>query len=115
MILTELRAPAGAFAEATGWTPKPEGLCKGEICVPAPGALSADGTLDVALAAQRLGMPVIHDAQHGVYSVGAATLSGHTLASAEAADPELQDRNGNPFRLSSLRGRKVVLVAWSTY
>ena len=77
--------------------------------------VDSDGTLDVGLAAQRLGMPVIHDAQHGVYSVGAATLSGHTLSSAEAADPELQDRHGNPFRLSSLRGRKVVLVAWSTY
>ena len=115
MILTELRTSADAFAEATGWSPKPEGLCKGEICVPAPGALAADGTIDVTIAAQRLGMPVLHDEQHGVYSVGAATLSGHTLASAEAADPVLEDRNGKPFRLSSLRGRKVVLVAWSTY
>lgn len=115
MILTELRTSASAFAEATGWTPKPEGLCMGEICVPAPGALSPDGTLDVAIAAQRLGMPVIHDQQHGVYAVGAATLAGHTLASAEAADPVLEDGQGNPFRLSSLRGRKVVLVAWSTY
>jgi cytochrome oxidase Cu insertion factor (SCO1/SenC/PrrC family) len=32
-----------------------------------------------------------------------------------AADPELIDRDGNPFRLSSLRGRKVLLVAWSSY
>jgi hypothetical protein len=115
MILSELRTTATAFAEATGWTPKPEGLCKGEICVPAPGSLAPDGTVDVSVAAQRLGMPVVHDAQHGLYAVGAATLAGHALASAEAADPELIDRNGKPFRLSSLRGRKVVLVAWSTY
>ena len=115
MILTELRTPASSFAEATGWTPKPEGLCRGEICVPAPGALATDGSLDVSIAAQRLGMPVLHDETHGVYAVGAATLSGHALASAEAADPELVDRQGRPFRLSSLRGRKVVLVAWSTY
>jgi cytochrome oxidase Cu insertion factor (SCO1/SenC/PrrC family) len=32
-----------------------------------------------------------------------------------AADPELIDRDGNPFRLSSLHGRKVLLVAWSSY
>ena len=115
MILTELRTTAAAFAEATGWTPKPEGLCKGEICVPAPGSLGTDGTVDVTVAAQRLGMPVVHDEQHGVYALGAATLSGQTLASADAADPELIDRAGRPFRLSSLRGRKVVLVAWSTY
>ena len=115
MILTELRTTAAAFAESTGWTPKPEGLCKGEICVPAPGALGSDGTIDVSVAAQRLGMPIVHDEAHGLFSLGAATLSGHALSSAEAADPELIDRNGNPFRLSSLRGRKVVLVAWSTY
>jgi len=115
MILTELQTTADAFAEATGWVPKPEGLCRGEICVPAPGSLAADGTVDVAIAAQRLGMPVVHDEQHGLYSIGAATLSGQTLASAEAADPELIDRQGRPFRLSSLRGRKVVLVAWSSY
>lgn len=115
MILSELRTTADAFAEATGWSPKPEGLCRGEICVPAPGSLAADGTVDVAIAAQRLGMPVLHDEHHGVYSIGAATLSGHTLTSAEAADPELIDRQGRPFRLSSLRGRKVVLVAWSSY
>ena len=32
---------------APGWDPKPEGLCRGEVCVPAPGALLADGRLDV--------------------------------------------------------------------
>lgn len=52
MILTELRTTAEAFAHATDWYPKPEGLCRGEVCVPAPGALSSDGMIDVAVAAQ---------------------------------------------------------------
>lgn len=115
MILTTLRPTATAFAEATGWEPKPEGLCQGEVCVPAPGALGADGTIDVTIAAERLGMPLVHDGLHGVWALGAATLNGRELATAEAPDPELIDRSGKPFRLSSLRGRKVVLVAWSTY
>jgi hypothetical protein len=115
MILTTLRPSASAFAEATGWEPKPEGLCRGEICVPAPGSLGSDGTVDAQIAAERLGMPLLHDEQHGIWALGAATMSGHELASATAADPELMDRAGKPFRLSSLRGRKVVLVAWSTY
>ena len=116
MILTPA-APVSAerFAEATGWHIRPEGACRGEICVPAPGSLHDDGTVDVSILAERLGMPIVTDAQHGVSAIGPSTLSGRALPTAVAADPELIDRDGQPFRLSSLRGRKVLLVAWSSY
>lgn len=116
MIITDLgRVGTDDFAAATGWDPKPEGLCRGEVCVPAPGVRRDDGTLDVEAAAQRLGMPLVHDASHGVWSLGPATVTGRALSTAVAADPELVDRDGNPFRLSSLHARKVLLVAWSSY
>jgi cytochrome oxidase Cu insertion factor (SCO1/SenC/PrrC family) len=67
------------------------------------------------VAAERLGMPVVHDVTYGTYAVGPATATGRALSTAAAADPELIDRDGNPFRLSSLHGRKVLLVAWSSY
>ena len=44
-----------------------------------------------------------------------ASFAGTALSTAVAADPPLLTRDGDVFRLSSLRGRKVVLVAWSTY
>jgi len=69
----------------------------------------------VRIAAERLGMPIEHDDAHGVWAVGPATLGGHALSTAEAADPVLLTRDGEPFRLSSLRGRKVVLAAWASY
>ena len=116
MILTTLDGVTPAqFAAGTGWAPKPEGLCRGEVCVPAPGSLRADGSVDVVLAADRLGMPIVHDEQHGIHALGPATTSGRALATAVAADPELMTRDGNPFRLSALHGRKVLLVAWSSY
>ena len=118
MLLTDAdhdRVTPAAFTDATGWDPKPEGLCQGELCVPAPGALRDDGTIDVDVAASRLGMPAVRDDARGVTAYGPATMAGHTLASAEAADPELLTRDGEPFRLSSLRGRKVVLHAWASY
>ena len=116
MILTSLDGvTADAFAEHTGWAPKPEGLCRGEVCVPAPGSLRPDGTVDVEVAARRLGMPIVHDADRSVWAVGPATLGGRALATATAADPELITRDGNPFRLSALHGRKVLLVAWASY
>ena len=103
------------FAVATGWDPKPQGLCRDEVCVPAPGALRDDGTLDVTIAAARLGMPIVTDDATGLSALGPATVSGHSLETAAAADPTLIDRDGSQFRLSSLRGRKVVLVAWASY
>ena len=66
-------------------------------------------------AAGRLGMPVVHDDEHGLTAIGPGSTTGHTLSTAAAPDPELIDRNGDPFRLSSLRGRKVLLVAWASY
>jgi hypothetical protein len=118
MIITDDRldaVTAADFADGTGWDPKPQGLCRGEVCVPAPGSLRDDGTVDVAAAAARLGMPVVHDDEHGVTAVGPGSTTGRTLSTAAAPDPELIDRDGNPFRLSSLHGRKVLLVAWASY
>ncbi len=104
-----------AFNAATGWEPKPEGLCQGDVCVPAPEAIRGDGTVDVEVAAARLGMPVVRDDEHGLTAVGPSTSTGRTLSTAAAPDPELVDRDGNQFRLSSLRGRKVLLHAWASY
>jgi hypothetical protein len=116
MIFTSLEQVApDDFAERTGWHAKPEGMCRGEVCVPAPGALRTDGSLDVDIATARLGMPLLHDVDHGVWAAGPATATGRALSSAVAADPRLITRDGSPFRLSSLHGRKVLLVAWSSY
>ena len=115
VILTELVTDTDAFTARTGWTAKPQGLCQDELCVPAPGSIRDDGRLDVAVIAERLGMPLVHDDEHGMWALGPASLRGHALASAEAPDPILEDRDGNPFRLSSLHGRKVLLVAWASW
>jgi hypothetical protein len=118
VILTERQLTAtstAAFAAGTGWEPKPQGLCRGEVCVPAPGAVRPDGTVDVFAAADRLGMPVVRDDVHGVVAVGPGSTTGRTLSTAAAPDPDLIDRDGNPFRLSALHGRKVLLVAWASY
>lgn len=115
MILDSLDVDVAAFEERTGWEIKPEGACKAEMCVPFPGGASDDGaTLDAREFAQRLGMPLIHNETHGLWALGPETL-GHALASADAPDFELPDRNGVPFRLSSLRGQKVLLLAWASW
>jgi hypothetical protein len=114
MILETLHLPVETFEAGTGWALKPEGACRGEVCVPLPEGV-ADGRVDVAAVAERLGMPLVTDDAVGLSALGPATLSGHALPSAAAPDLELPDLDGRAFRLDSLRGQKVLLVAWAPY
>ena len=98
-----------AFAAGTGWEIKPEGACKGEVCVPLPDGFS------VTHAADRLGMALVRDADMGVWALGPETSGGRALATAQAPELVLPDVDGNDFHLSSLRGQKVVLVSWAPY
>ena len=113
MILEDLHVPAERFEAGTGWALKPEGACRGEVCVPLPSA--GDGLVDVEAVAARLGMPLVHDEAAGLWALGPASLEGHALPTAVAPELELPDVDGTPFRLSSLRGQKVLLVAWAPY
>lgn len=116
-VLVESADPVigkAAFRDRTGWDAKPEGLCKGDVCVPAPGAYRDDGDLDLTVVAERLSMPLVHDETHGLWALGPAS-GGRALTTATAPDLTLADRDGNPFRLSSLQGRKVLLVAWASW
>lgn len=114
MILDRLQGDPAAFARHTGWTLRPEGLCRADRCVPLPAEASIGGVLDVASVATRLGMPLIHDESTGLWCLG-PEAGGRALASAQAPDLMLPDWQGREFRLASLRGQKVLLVAWASW
>ena len=113
MIVSELRATPDELAARTGWVAKPEGLCKGAMCVPIPGGTGDD--LDLEAIAERLGMPVLHDEAHGVYALGPATVSGRALDTAEVPEITLPDLDGRPWSLSSMRGKRMVVFAWASW
>ena len=117
MLLDSLRVDVSDFETRTGWSVRPEGLCQGDVCLPLPPEAVDDGTLDVEAVAERSGMPLVHDGPHGVWALGPATAAtGRALSSAVAPELELPDlRNGELFRLSSLRGKKVLLLAWASW
>jgi hypothetical protein len=110
VILESLDITAEQFAEGTGWDIKPEGACKADVCVPLPPA-----AFDLAVVSERLGMALVPDEQAGLWALGPESLGGRALVSAAAPELVLDDIGGNEFRLSSLRGLKVILVAWSPY
>lgn len=115
MILDTLDLDAAEFAHRTGWEIKPEGACRDDRCVPLPPMPDvAAGHVDVRVFAERLGMPLLHDEAHGVWSLG-PEAGGRVLASAALPDIELPDLDGNLFALRSLRGQKVLLLAWASW
>ena len=101
---------------ATGWTLKPEGMCRAELCVPLPAGAARDDSIDVAAFWQLLGRPVVHDAARETWVLGAGADERNTaLAGLMAPDFTLPDLAGAPHTLSALRGKKVFLSTWASW
>ncbi len=116
MTLDRLDLTVEEFDQITGWEIKPEGACQGEVCVPLP-SLEPDveGRIDATVVAERLGMPIAHDEAHGLWALGPRSGDRRVLDSARMPDLVLRDFDGNAFDTASLRGRKVVLIAWASW
>ena len=107
---------AADAASVTGWTLKPEGMCRGDQCVPLPPTAVGAGRVDVEAFWRRLGNPVLSADDRQTWALGAgADDRNATLAGLTAPDFTLPDLSGTPRTLSDLRGRKVLLVTWATW
>ena len=97
------------FLRATGWELKPEGLCRGPVCVPWQ---SPDGErVDLRAASTALGRAFVH-------SGGVAAIAGDPMGRGQRSNVdelELPDLDGNVVRMSDFAGRKRLLVAWASW
>jgi hypothetical protein len=101
---------------ATGWTLKPEGMCRDELCVPLRDDTRRDGKVDIGAFWRALGHPVVSDARGEVWVLGTAADSRTAaLAGLEAPDFALPDLSRVQHRLSELRGKKVFLTTWASW
>jgi len=103
---------------AVGWTLRPEGLCRGNVCVQVqePDALHVDEAISLRAVADSLRRPFAMSADPAVAVLG---------ESADALDPSLLDRrapaftlpdlDGNDVSLDDFAGRKRMLLAWSSW
>jgi hypothetical protein len=127
MILTEvgehdvaasdgLRLSTSDAEKVTGWTLKPEGMCRDDLCVPLPAGAVRDGAVDVGAFWRLLGHPVVSSASGDVWVLGTGAESrAAALAGLEAPDFSLPDLTGARHTLSSLRGNKVFLTTWASW
>lgn len=106
-----------AFAAATGWELKPEGLCRGDVCVPVRHQVTdAKGRLVLDGVARAMGRPAVVDEARGVVAIGTAVADrAAQMTSLQAPDFTLPDLDGNSVSLSDFRRRKVLLLAWSSW
>lgn len=106
----------GDAQRVTGWTPKPEGMCRDDSCVPLPAGATRPGHVDVAAFWQLLGNPVLHDDAGETWVLGVGAEARNTqLVGLEAPDFTLPDLDSVPHTLSALRGRKVFLTTWASW
>ena len=121
----ELAAQSGEFSisnsvleQATGWSLKPEGLCRDQVCVPVLDvtALSKDDRVDLSEFARLVQQNIVIDAQRKVVALGEqAQIRGTEMATLEAPDFTLPDIHGRQVSFSDYNRRKRLLLAWSSW
>jgi hypothetical protein len=113
-----VRLSREALEQALGWTLKPEGLCRANVCVPlrARAAVDTPDGVDLAGVAAALGRPLALDLDARAAYVGVgAHERARVLESLEAPNFTLPDLDGRLHSLAEKRGKKVLLVAYASW
>lgn len=116
----DLWISAPELEAATGWSLKPEGLCRGDVCLPVPREHAADYVdgelLNAAAFWRRMQHPVVRADAGDVWVLGTGAADrGSSLSTLEAPDFALPDLAGTTWSLSQQRGKKVLLATWASW
>lgn len=106
-----------------GWTLKPQGFCRGEVCMPvspSAGVVGGDvvrgDAVDLAAFAELLARPIVVDLEAGAACLGdSARERGAIMRGGMAPDFTLPDLSGHSHSLGDYRGRKALLIAWASW
>jgi hypothetical protein len=99
-----------------GFEVKPQGACRADVCIPIPKAMLHADWFDLTAFAKKVDQTVVSDAEARVWSFGEIqALRGSFLTSREAPDVAIPDRRGRTVKLSTFRGKKVLLVTWASW
>jgi hypothetical protein len=108
------------LTEINGFELKPEGACLGELCYPLPDGMLVDHDgaqwFDLAAFADHIGQPYVADLESRVWSFAEIPAKRERLlVDAMAPDFEITDRQGNVIRRADLKGKKALIVTWSSW
>ena len=103
-----------------GFELKPEGACREELCIPLNEDLliEQDGRewFDLAAFAGLVGQPYVADREAGVWSFAEIPARRESMmVDAMAPEFEVTDRQGKRIGTADLKGRKALIVTWSSW
>lgn len=103
-----------------GFELKPEGACREGLCIPMNDDLLISGDdgawFDLAAFADLTGQPYVADRPAGVWSFAEVPATReHMMADAMAPDFAVTDRQGNRVATADLKGKKALIVTWSSW
>ena len=103
-----------------GFEVKPEGVCHGDLCIPLTTALLVEQDdqtwFDLTAFADLLEQPYVADHEARVWSFAEIPAKRHNMMTeAMAPSLELTDRQGNIFNITDLKGKKALIVTWSSW
>jgi hypothetical protein len=107
-------------ARLNGFELKPQGACLGELCYPLPEGLlveqDGESWFDLAAFADHIGQPCVADPEAGAWSFAEIPAKRERLLTdAMAPDFEITDRTGKVIRRADLKGKKALIVTWSSW
>jgi hypothetical protein len=108
------------LSRVNGFELKPQGACFKDMCIPMNDELliEQDGRqwFDLTAFADLLGQPYVADRESRVWSFAEIPAKREgMLVDAMAPEFEVTDRQGKVVRLADFRGKKALIVTWSSW
>ena len=110
------------LSRVNGFELKPEGACFESLCFPLPvdnailSEIDGQQWFNLTAFADWLEQPYVADTQHRAFSFGEIPAKRDSLlADAQAPDFEVTDRQGNVVRMTDLKGKKALIITWSSW
>ena len=93
---------------------KPQGACRGDICIPLSKDLKNKNWFNLSGFARKVKQSVVNEGN--LWSFGEMpVLRTGFLESRQAPDFAVRDRKGTMVQLKDFRGRKVLLLTWASW
>jgi len=103
-----------------GFELKPQGACYEDVCVPVGKEVlieqGGEVWFDLTAFADLIGQPYVADVEARVWSFAEIPAKRESMmVDAMAPDFEVKDRQGKVIRMADLKGKKALIVTWSSW
>jgi hypothetical protein len=108
------------FEHVSGYTLKPEGFCRGPVCIPIPSRRQHEfrrgEAINLGAFATFTEQPLVGSRNGDTWVLEEpAEARNEALLSLIAPDFELPDLAGNQHKLSDYRGNKILISSWASW